>query len=183
MDGAPVLNLRTFANICGDKYAKNVTFLTTRWDEVVDMKEAEQREADLKKSYWNDLTSHGATTGRFYIDEPKSPWVIVDKIIQRRRSGLALLLQEEMVNDGIPFNQTSAVKALSRDFKRFPTRPETTKSRGDSPGIDHSHQPISRQQHPMANNAEPTSHQGPPMTYKTALVKVGNLDSDDIIIA
>ena len=76
----------------------------------MDTKEAEQQEAVLEKCYWNELISRGATTGRFYISDPKSPWVIVDEMIQRHHSRP---LQEGIVKGGTPFNQTSAVRILS----------------------------------------------------------------------
>ena len=92
VDGALHHNLRSFAGLCGDKYVKKVVYLTTRWDEVMNTEDAEvakQREADLETSYWNDLILHGATIGRFDINDPKSPWVIVDKMIHRHESGKA----------------------------------------------------------------------------------------------
>jgi len=160
MDGPPLRILRMFADLCGHKYAKNVVYLTTRWDEVVDADVAEQRQKDLEKSYWNRLISHGAATGRFYIDDPKSSWVIVDELIQRHQPRQAFLLQEEMVDCRKLFNQTTAAKALSRRDTNSPPSP------------------------PVVHNTEPTSrHQRHRSSYKTVAVKAGNIEWDDIVIA
>jgi hypothetical protein len=42
--GTPRRNLFLFAKICGDKYTRNVVFLTTMWDKVHSMEEVEKRE-------------------------------------------------------------------------------------------------------------------------------------------
>jgi hypothetical protein len=110
-----------FAGLCGDKYAKKVVYLTTKWDEVVGTEAAEvakQQEADLQKSHWNDMTLHGATSGRFDINDPKSLWVIINKTTHGPQPVPALLLQEEVVDHRKLFNQTSAVKALFGNPKR-----------------------------------------------------------------
>jgi hypothetical protein len=70
-----------------EKHTVNLVFLTTMWDQVENMEVAEKRETKLKERSWNTgMIHHGATVGRFYSKErysSKSPWVIVDKIIQR----------------------------------------------------------------------------------------------------
>jgi hypothetical protein len=108
-----------FGELCGDKSARNVVLLTTMWDKARSIEEVEKREAGLKERYWNVMIHHGATVGRFYVNGSgsKSPWLIVDKMIQRHQLGQALLLQEEMVDVGKRLNETNAGKALFRDLE------------------------------------------------------------------
>jgi hypothetical protein len=59
------------------------------WDGVMKMEEAEQHETELKEIYWKSMISHGATDGRFYINQqsgPKSPWTIIDDMSQQYQS-------------------------------------------------------------------------------------------------
>jgi hypothetical protein len=53
VSGTPRRNLFVFAKICGDKYARNVVFLTTMWDKAHSMEEVEKREMILNERYWN----------------------------------------------------------------------------------------------------------------------------------
>jgi hypothetical protein len=110
-----------FHELCGDKFARNIVFLTTMWDKVRDVKAAEQKEASLKERYWNVMINHGATVERFHVNGSgfKSPWLIVDKMIKRYQPGQALLLQEEMVDIGKRLEQTNVGKALSSNLRRL----------------------------------------------------------------
>jgi len=116
MAGVPHRSIRVFGELCGDKFLTNVVILTTMWDKVRSMEEGGKREATIKMKYWNAMLHHGATVNRFYKDDPKSAWTIVDNLIQERQLGQALLLQEEMVDLGKPLNETTAGKALRRDL-------------------------------------------------------------------
>ena len=119
ISGTPHRNLRMFGELCGDKSARNVVLLTTMWDKARSIEEVKKREADLKEHYWNVMIDHGATVDRFYVNgsDSKSPWLIIDKMIQRHQLAQALLLQEEMVDVGKRLNETNAGKALFRDLQ------------------------------------------------------------------
>jgi len=108
-----------FAELCGDKCARNVMFVTTMWDKAKDMAAAEKKEAALKERYWHSMIYHGASVGRFHISGPDSPWELVDKMTQRNQLGQALRLQEEMVDEKKRFNETNARKALSYDLQKL----------------------------------------------------------------
>jgi len=104
--------------LCGDKFAKNLVFLTTMWD-TGGANNGGKREAVLKERFWGNMIHHGATIGRFYKNNRKSAWMIVDSMIQRHQVGQALLLQEEMVDRGKPLNMTYAWKALSGTLETY----------------------------------------------------------------
>ena len=92
------------------------------WDRVKDIPAAETKEAGLKERYWNVMIHHGASVGRFYMNEltgPNSPWEMVNKMIRQHQLGQALLLQEEMVDEGKRLEQTNAGKALSLNLRRL----------------------------------------------------------------
>jgi len=96
--------------------------VTTMWDKVKDIPAAESKEASLKERYWNVMIHHGASVGRFHMNEltgPNSPWEMVDKMIYQHQLGQALLLQEEMVDEGKRLEQTNAGKALSSNLRRL----------------------------------------------------------------
>ena len=130
MSGISSDNLRIFGGLCGDKFAGNVVFLTTMWDKVRNVKAAEQSEASLKKRYWNAMIYHGATVERFHLNGSgfESPWLIVDKLIQRHQPRQALLLQEEMVDVGKKLQETYAWKVVFGELeKRFNIQNKTIK--------------------------------------------------------
>ena len=87
MDGNPEGTLRTFVQRFGYKHARNVVFLTTNWDKVA-IGWAEMKETEMKKNYWEGMTSRGATVDRFYIKEifGPTPWTTIGKMIQRYQS-------------------------------------------------------------------------------------------------
>ncbi|KIM46982.1 hypothetical protein M413DRAFT_440534 [Hebeloma cylindrosporum] len=112
-------NLCMFAELCGDKSARNVMLVTTMWDNVKDIPAAEKKEANLKERYWNVMIHHGASVGRFHKigTGPNSPWEMVDKMVRQHQLGQALLLQQEMVDEGKRLEQTNAGKALSSNLR------------------------------------------------------------------
>lgn len=93
--------------------------VTTMWDRVRDIPAAESKEASLKERYWKVMIHHGASVGRFHMNGPNSPWEMVDKMIRHHQLGQALLLQEEMVDEGKRLEQTNAGKALSSNLRRL----------------------------------------------------------------
>jgi hypothetical protein len=120
MSGMADHNLRMFQGLCGDGFAGNVVFLSTMWDKVRNVKAAEQKEASLKERYWNTMIYHGATVERFHVNGSgfESPWLIVDKMIQRHQPGQALLLQEEIVDAGKQLHETNAGRSFSWNLRR-----------------------------------------------------------------
>jgi len=117
MAWAPHRNLRLFGTLCGDKYMNNVVLLTTMWDKARSMEEAVKQEVEQKQRFWNAIIHQGATVGRFYADDPKSIWIIVDKTIQRHQLRQARLLQGKLVDVGKQFKETKVGKALFRNLE------------------------------------------------------------------
>ncbi|KAF9467103.1 hypothetical protein BDZ94DRAFT_1280464 [Collybia nuda] len=107
MSGSPLKNLNMFGRLCGDGAIEHVILVTTMWDRVKE-EVGVPRESELKKKYWHQMIQLGSTTQRFR-KTPESAWDIIDSL---EKKGVALLLQEEMVNLKLLLSETEAGKTL-----------------------------------------------------------------------
>jgi hypothetical protein len=87
---------------CGNEAAKNVAFVTTRWDCIGES--LEERERQLKEPL-NGLLDHGMHMTRF---RPSSPaWDVIDHILGHTPVD-AIQIQRDLVDRRLPLVKTSA---------------------------------------------------------------------------
>jgi hypothetical protein len=118
MGGTPLRNLRIFNELCGDT-ARSAVLVTTMWDKLPSQMEGENREASLKKNYWNGMIQRGASVDRFE-NTPKSAWDVVGTMVVRSREysdGTPLLLQEELIIHKKRLEETRAGRAMYRSLQ------------------------------------------------------------------
>lgn len=96
-----------FQNLCGPQALKNVVLVTTMWDEV-EQEDGRYREAQLSAQYWNTMLELGCHTSRFH-NTMESAWDIVS---QFQNAPCTVLLQEELVDQKLDLEETSAARAL-----------------------------------------------------------------------
>ncbi|KAA8895220.1 P-loop containing nucleoside triphosphate hydrolase protein, partial [Sphaerosporella brunnea] len=58
-NGAAKLNLAMLQALCGEKFYKNVTIITTKWGTLRSPRKAEKREEEFIKGPWKDLIAGG----------------------------------------------------------------------------------------------------------------------------
>ncbi|KAJ3567471.1 hypothetical protein NP233_g6348 [Leucocoprinus birnbaumii] len=120
MAGSPHKNLRMFGELCGDLMMTQVVLVTTMWGKVAqDIGLA--REKELKAQFWKNLIDRGSEADRLESDTFKGAWSVVNKVVERRLKKDAseiVLLQEELVDNGINLNETAAGKALYTDLQK-----------------------------------------------------------------
>ena len=107
MAGSPLKYLKMFQNLCGNDALKNVVLVTTMWDEVEE-EEGFNREKELSDNYWKSMIELGCHTARFY-NNAESAW---DIISQLQETQCTVLLQEELVDQGLELAETSAGRTL-----------------------------------------------------------------------
>jgi hypothetical protein len=79
VDATTLRNFQEFENLCSQ--VPNVTVATTMWSKVEE-ETGEQREEQLKTSFWEGMVSNGSRIQRFN-DTYESAWNIVGRLIPR----------------------------------------------------------------------------------------------------
>ncbi|SRR5258708_15517269 len=118
MSGISRRNFRIFRKICGENALTNVVFVTTMWDNLVDMEEGEARERNLQNmdGFFKDALEKGAKMVRHELqqDATKSAHEILRLIIANRP--LPLQIQQELVDQKKPLAKTSAGEEVNREL-------------------------------------------------------------------
>ncbi|KAL4072368.1 hypothetical protein V8B97DRAFT_2023535 [Scleroderma yunnanense] len=108
MGGTALRDVTIFRQLCGDANSKNVVFVTTMWDEVLE-DVGLQRENELLNHFWA-MTKLGSITCRFHNTE-ESAWEIINAIsISPPEERRPLLIQQEVVDEHKPLHKTLAGK-------------------------------------------------------------------------
>ncbi|KAF5359442.1 hypothetical protein D9756_003449 [Leucocoprinus leucothites] len=131
MAGSPYKNLRMFGELCGDLVMTQVVLVTTMWERVAaDIGRA--REEELKASFWKALINRGSNVDSLKTATPEEAWRVVQEVVDRRlkkEAAEVVLLQEELVDNGVKLNETHAGKALYTDLqKQLAEQKESMKS-------------------------------------------------------
>jgi len=111
--GAALKMLHIFDALVGVNAMKNVVLVSTMWD-LVNNDVGEEREAALKKSFWSEMANRGAVVAR-HDGSPANALAIVEKALDRQ-STVVLALQNELVNERKPLDQTGVGQALGADI-------------------------------------------------------------------
>lgn len=98
-------SLRMFGKLCGENPADKVIFVTTMWDNISKDK-GEEREEELRKTYWRPMIELGAQTARFLQNNQDCAQNIVKRLIE---SITRATVQEETADTTV---ETEAAKTL-----------------------------------------------------------------------
>jgi hypothetical protein len=117
MGGSALRNLTTMKKMLGVQSFPYLTLVSSMWD-IVDSANAENREKDLVENYWQDLISEGATVARSYGDRA-SALRVLETTIKVNSKNLALTIQQELIDENLPLERTSAGTFLGHEFRRL----------------------------------------------------------------
>ncbi|KZW01605.1 P-loop containing nucleoside triphosphate hydrolase protein, partial [Exidia glandulosa HHB12029] len=112
--GVTAKNMRMFRSLCGDSALKNVVLCTTMWD-IVNTRDGEQREAELKGDFWKSMITAGSNVVR-HDGTPESAVDIVRPLL--RTKGVAVQLQKELAN-GVPLSDTASGAQLNEELLKL----------------------------------------------------------------
>ena len=118
MSGSAYKNLQMFGRLCGNISLRRARLATTMWDIVKDRAVAERREEELSENFWDLLIAQGAIAERF-DNTYRSALRIVDNLIAMEIAKDELLIQEELVEQHKPLNETEAGKVLGSSFQEL----------------------------------------------------------------
>jgi hypothetical protein len=107
MAGSTLRNLTMFESLCGKKNLKNVIFVTTMWDQVLE-DVGKERERELRQNFFRPILERGAHMFA-YDGRAESGWSIIDRFVDDR---FATLLQEELVDLKKELCETDAGRQL-----------------------------------------------------------------------
>ena len=99
-----------FEELCGQKAFHNVILTTTMWDEV-EKDLGEERERELKTSYWQPMLERNSTTSRF-LRTRKSAFDLIEPLIEAKNNRNLALLQEKLVDVRKTLPATAAAQEL-----------------------------------------------------------------------
>ncbi|KAH8672886.1 P-loop containing nucleoside triphosphate hydrolase protein [Tricladium varicosporioides] len=105
MQGSEMSAINLFKKLVGEDALCNVVLATTMWGKVTDLAEANARDSELREEYWSDMKSRGATTTRF-DGTTASAEGIASQLLGKKP--VVLKVQEQLVDQGMPLNQTAA---------------------------------------------------------------------------
>lgn len=115
MKGSSIKNLAMFRKLCGTDSLANVVFVTTKWD-LIPTEEAERREAQFEMRYLSTELGSGAQMAR-HDDTTESAREVLKKILGHQ--GIALKIQEQLVNEGRELKDTDAGIAVGADIEKL----------------------------------------------------------------
>ncbi|KZP32041.1 hypothetical protein FIBSPDRAFT_723592 [Athelia psychrophila] len=115
MAGSPLKNLQMFASMCGYAAMPRVILATTMWGELTQPAPGEQREKELKTTFWADMIAQGCKVRRFG-DSYESAWKIVGNLPTEQEN---IILSREICDDKKKLNQTAAGVKLTEELNRL----------------------------------------------------------------
>ena len=114
MASSPLKNLKMFASMCGQQIMPNVVLATTMWTLIYSEAMGDNRERELKMSFWADMIAKGCKVARFK-DSFESAWEIVGALATQEFA----LVSYEIVNDQKKLNETTAGVKLNAELKKL----------------------------------------------------------------
>lgn len=123
MSGTSLKNLSMFRKLCGSESLKNVVIVTTKWD-AVPIETGELREQDLMNKFLQPMLTLGAQQAR-HNNTLVSAQDVLRKVLGNR--GLALKLQNELVDEKKTLGETEAGAAVGDDIDKLRAKYENEK--------------------------------------------------------
>lgn len=110
-------NLQLFVRMVGKEQLENVVFVTTMWDKLKekDLKEAIERDNELRDEYWGEFLSLGATATRFEGSQASAEGIL-SILLGKKDTQLKVLNQ--LVNDRKALRQTDVGAFLEPRVKQ-----------------------------------------------------------------
>ncbi|EXL76713.1 hypothetical protein FOPG_08610 [Fusarium oxysporum f. sp. conglutinans race 2 54008] len=124
MTNAIMRNLTMFRNLCGDGAFENVILATTFWDELQDESKGAAREHELISTpeWWGYMSNKGSRIRRFQ-NTRESALEIVNELVDL--PAVTLQIQEEIVEQGLGVDQTTAGEALNEELNKLREQHQT----------------------------------------------------------
>ena len=115
MTGSVLKNLRLFSSMCGSTSMPNTILVTTMWSTIMP-EIGEQREKELKETYWKEMIAEGCKVMRFEGTK-ESAWQIVGNA--RTRNSATVQMSREIVDMSLRLNETQVGVQLKKELQKL----------------------------------------------------------------
>ncbi|PVF99823.1 hypothetical protein CPB86DRAFT_845922 [Serendipita vermifera] len=117
--GPPLRNLELFSAICGTKAMPRMVLVTTMWNHVI-KEVGEERERQLKTSFWQDMVNQGCGVKQF-DGTNNGAWEIIES--SRSSTSTApsfdVLISEELLDQHKDLKETQAGATLHKHLEQL----------------------------------------------------------------
>ena len=103
------MDIAMFRKLWGDEALKNVVLGTTKWDKV-ELEVGQDREIQLRRNFWKEMTQHGSVIMQVHADSA-SAWEIINHILKNSRVEV-LRIHEELLELQKVIPETDAGRTL-----------------------------------------------------------------------
>ena len=120
MSGSAVRNLDMVSVFVGDKALSEVVLVTSKWDLVVDLSVAEDREKALREKLWKPFIDKGSRVCRLDLRRLMALHVL-DVLLPRVevQGKVVLQIQHELIDDTKTLDETEAGRQLSKEILKM----------------------------------------------------------------
>lgn len=120
MYGSSKLNLKMFSELCGNDSFNRVAIMTTRWQDVTNRGDLENREDEMKRNWWKGLLDGGAHVMRAESNTRETATAIIERCLRdfehKQRAHNGLQIQKEMVDLSRSIPETKAGRELKSNL-------------------------------------------------------------------
>lgn len=110
MQGSAYRYFKMFQQLCGEHAFRNVTLVTTMWDQLKDEAIGFQRDQELRNDFWNIMEEKGSQITTFDGSHAQAESIILQLL---GKAPVTLQLQRELVDDAQPLDNTSAGRPIA----------------------------------------------------------------------
>jgi hypothetical protein len=114
MTGSAYRYFQMFQRLCGEHTFKNIVLVTTMWDQLPDKLVGVARDQELRNDFWNMMEEQGSQITTFDGSQDQAESIVLQLL---GKPPITLQLQHELVDSGLPLDQTAAGQPLAASFE------------------------------------------------------------------
>jgi len=114
MTGSAYRYFQMFQRLCGEHTFKNIVLVTTMWDQLTDRMVGVARDQELRNDFWSIMEEQGSQITKFDGSRDQAESIVLQLL---GKPPITLQLQHELVDRGLPLDQTSAGQPLAASLE------------------------------------------------------------------
>ncbi|KAF1993129.1 P-loop containing nucleoside triphosphate hydrolase protein [Amniculicola lignicola CBS 123094] len=114
MTGSAYRYFQMFQRLCGEHTFKNIVLVTTMWDQLTNRMVGVARDQELRNDFWSMMEEQGSQITQFDGSHDQAESIVLQLL---GKQPITLQLQHELVDRGLPLDQTSAGQPLAASLE------------------------------------------------------------------
>jgi hypothetical protein len=114
MTGSAYRYFQMFQRLCGEHTFKNIVLVTTMWDQLTNRMVGVARDQELRNDFWSMMEEQGSQITKFDGSRDQAESIVLQLL---GKPPITLQLQHELVDRGLPLDQTSAGQPLAASLE------------------------------------------------------------------